>query len=67
MAAVDNLCPRSIWIEGGQIRADGPTKEVIRSYLESFAQAQQSGYDLARVESRLSDFAMESRRRMTSG
>jgi lipopolysaccharide transport system ATP-binding protein len=55
MAAVDNLCPRSIWIEGGQIRADGPTKEVIRSYLESFAQAQQSGYDLASVESRGGD------------
>jgi lipopolysaccharide transport system ATP-binding protein len=52
MAAVDNLCPRSIWIEGGRIRADGPTKPIIRQYLESFAQAQQSGYDLASVESR---------------
>ncbi len=52
MAAVDNLCPRSIWIEGGEIRADGPTKEIIREYLSSFAQAQQAGYDLSEIESR---------------
>lgn len=52
MAAVDNLCPRTIWIEGGRIRADGPTKDIIRTYLESFAQASQTGYDLASVESR---------------
>lgn len=52
MAAVDNLCPRSIWIEGGRIKADGPTKEIIRAYLESFAQEQQTGYDLAKIEAR---------------
>jgi lipopolysaccharide transport system ATP-binding protein len=52
MAAVDNLCPRSIWIDGGRIVADGPSKEIIRSYLESFAQARQTGYDLASIETR---------------
>jgi lipopolysaccharide transport system ATP-binding protein len=52
MAAVDNLCPRAIWIEAGEVKADGPTKEIIRDYLSSFAQAQQTGYDLASIESR---------------
>jgi lipopolysaccharide transport system ATP-binding protein len=52
MAAVDNLCPRAIWIEAGALKADGNTKEIIRDYLSSFAQAQQTGYDLSAIESR---------------
>lgn len=26
------LCPRSIWLEGGHIRLEGPTEEVIAAY-----------------------------------
>ncbi len=36
MAAIDNLCPRTIWISDGQVKADGPTKEVSRDYLSSY-------------------------------
>ena len=37
MAAVENLCSRGIWIDGGQVKMDGPVGHVVRSYLESFA------------------------------
>jgi lipopolysaccharide transport system ATP-binding protein len=32
--AVKQLCPRSIWLDNGRIRADGPTADVVNRYLE---------------------------------
>lgn len=32
--AVTELCSRAIWIEGGEIRMDGPPKPVIENYLQ---------------------------------
>jgi lipopolysaccharide transport system ATP-binding protein len=52
MAAIENLCHRVIWIDAGEIRRDGATKDVIHQYLSSFAQTQATGYDLTRIESR---------------
>lgn len=52
MSAIENLCPRAIWIEGGEIVRDGEAKEVIQSYLSLFADAQQIGHDLSRIQSR---------------
>jgi lipopolysaccharide transport system ATP-binding protein len=49
MGAIENLCPRTIWIDAGQIRMDGPTSDVIATYLATFAQSQQSGYDLRSI------------------
>ena len=37
MTAVEHLCPRSLWIEGGQIRRDGPSSEVVREYMGTFS------------------------------
>ena len=37
MAAVENLCSRGIWIEGGEVKMDGPTSDVIAAYMGSFA------------------------------
>lgn len=37
MAAVENLCSRGIWIDQGQLRMDGSSKEVIKAYLTSYA------------------------------
>lgn len=33
MAAVENLCSRAIWLSGGGIRADGPARAIIESYM----------------------------------
>jgi lipopolysaccharide transport system ATP-binding protein len=45
MAAVEHLCPRSIWIESGEIREDGRSSEVIKHYMGTFSNTQQSTVD----------------------
>lgn len=51
-AAVENLCPRTLWIDQGRIRRDGETRGVIREYIEHFAGAQRAGTDLSQAEDR---------------
>ncbi|MEM9381615.1 MAG: ABC transporter ATP-binding protein [Planctomycetota bacterium] len=34
LEAVESLCPRTIWIDRGRLRMDGPSREVIASYME---------------------------------
>lgn len=51
MAAVENLCSRGIWIDKGQIRMDGESKEVIKAYLATYAGGESGGKALA-VEGR---------------
>jgi len=46
MAAVENLCTRAIWIDGGRVRMDGRARDVIESYLASYAGAELSGTEL---------------------
>jgi lipopolysaccharide transport system ATP-binding protein len=52
MAAIENLCPRTVWIDGGRLRMDGPSDEVIASYLATFSESQRTGYDLENVPNR---------------
>jgi lipopolysaccharide transport system ATP-binding protein len=52
MAAVENLCQRTIWIADGKVRADGPTRDVIRAYLSSFGAASSQSIDLATMAER---------------
>lgn len=33
LAAVENLCTRCIWIDGGQVRMDGDSRSVIEAYM----------------------------------
>jgi ABC-type polysaccharide/polyol phosphate transport system ATPase subunit len=35
LGAVQQLCPRAIWIDGGRVQADGPSREVVERYLQS--------------------------------
>jgi lipopolysaccharide transport system ATP-binding protein len=39
LVAVQNLCARSIWIRDGQVAENGPTKNVVGSYLATASQA----------------------------
>jgi lipopolysaccharide transport system ATP-binding protein len=55
MAAIENLCPRTIWIDAGKLREDGATDDVIAHYLATFSDAQRAVYDLERVEGRGGD------------
>jgi lipopolysaccharide transport system ATP-binding protein len=52
MAAVENLCQRTIWIANGKIVQDGDTREVIRAYLNSFETSDKQTLDLAAVRER---------------
>jgi homopolymeric O-antigen transport system ATP-binding protein len=47
MAAVEHLCPRSIWVEGGQVREDGRSAEVIKHYMGTFSNTHQATVDFA--------------------
>ncbi len=33
MAAIASLCKRGVWLEGGEVRADGAVNDVVQSYL----------------------------------
>lgn len=35
MAAIHDLCPRAVWLDGGHVRDDGPTDQVITHYMQS--------------------------------
>ena len=52
MAAVENLCSRGIWIDKGQLRMDGPSKDVIKAYLSTYAGEDSQNSALA-VEGRM--------------
>ena len=53
LAAVENLCSRGIWIDSGKIRMDGAARDVIASYMGSFAGEHVSGSDLSGTENRV--------------
>ena len=52
MAAVENLCTRCVWIDGGRVREDGDPRTVIQSYMATFADAQQASSDLSTITHR---------------
>ena len=52
MAAIENLCRRTIWIDNGRVREDGPTEAVIRSYMASFADTQKGNDTFEHLETR---------------
>lgn len=41
--AVNQLCHRSIWLDGGRVRADGPSEEVVNQYLEQHMEMSAAG------------------------
>lgn len=47
LAAVERLCPRTIWIDRGRVRRDGTSREVIAAYLADLSQAHDASLDLA--------------------
>jgi lipopolysaccharide transport system ATP-binding protein len=43
LSAVQRLCTRSFWIDGGRIGAQGPTQDVIAAYLQGVGSSQRGG------------------------
>lgn len=52
LAAVENLCKRCVWIDGGQVRMDGESRKVIEAYMGSMATAQGNACELNALENR---------------
>jgi lipopolysaccharide transport system ATP-binding protein len=52
MAAIENLCSRAVWIDGGRVRMDGETTDVITAYMASYSDAQAGDLDLSRIAHR---------------
>ncbi len=52
LAAVENLCGRCIWIDGGRIRMDGETRRVVEAYMGSMSNGQATSSDLHNLENR---------------
>jgi lipopolysaccharide transport system ATP-binding protein len=52
MAAIENLCPRTVWIDAGRLRMDGRTDQVIATYMSTFSESQRTGYDLEHAPNR---------------
>lgn len=52
MAAVENLCSRALWLESGRVRQDGNPRDVIQTYMATFAGKRTAGSDLCDFEGR---------------
>ncbi|SLM49980.1 ABC transporter related protein [Nitrospira japonica] len=50
LAAIENHCSRTIWIDEGRIREDGRTSDVVKKYLASFGSEQDAYKDLRTME-----------------
>lgn len=48
LESLSRLCSRSLWIEAGQVRASGPTTEMVRRYLASGLTSEVEGEALVR-------------------
>src|SRR4029078_1367724 len=55
MAAVENLCSRGVWIEGGRVRADGPASQIILDYMGTFSSTKPGTVDLTHAADRRGD------------
>ena len=53
MATVENLCPRVLWFDQGELKHDGPVAKVIHDYLSQFAKmTPKSRFDLTDIPNR---------------
>ncbi|MDY6838683.1 MAG: ABC transporter ATP-binding protein [Thermodesulfobacteriota bacterium] len=52
MLAVENLCPRTIWVDKGSIRQDGATSHIIKEYMSTFTRLEKCASDLSKIEDR---------------
>jgi lipopolysaccharide transport system ATP-binding protein len=52
MSAVEHLCSRTLWMNGGKLHKDGPTHSIIEAYMATFASTSGAADDLAKAEGR---------------
>lgn len=52
LAAVENLCKRCIWIDGGRVRGDGNATDIIKEYMNSTVSPENSAFALSNLDGR---------------
>ena len=52
LAAVEHLCSRCIWIDGGEVRMDSESREVIQAYMGTVAGEETVNSDLSAIQDR---------------
>jgi lipopolysaccharide transport system ATP-binding protein len=52
LAAIENLCNRTVWLAEGRVRQDGETRDVIQAYLSSFSAGSSGTLDLTAISER---------------
>jgi lipopolysaccharide transport system ATP-binding protein len=52
LAAVENLCSRCIWIDAGEVRMDGESRNVIQAYMATMAGGEGGSTELDGFENR---------------
>jgi lipopolysaccharide transport system ATP-binding protein len=52
LAAVENLCSRCVWIDDGEVRMDGQSRQVIEAYMTAMAGSEAACGDLEGLENR---------------
>jgi lipopolysaccharide transport system ATP-binding protein len=52
LAAVENLCRRCLWIDGGEVRMDGESRPVIEAYMANISGGHAVSADLNDVQNR---------------
>jgi len=62
LAAVENLCKRCIWIDGGQVCMDGETRDVIKAYMDTTTGGATGHGDLENPENRRGNGKVQFRR-----
>ncbi len=55
--SVTELCSRVIWIEGGQLRMDGPPGRVVEKYIQFMYEGEAAFRDISNSEARFPDHA----------
>lgn len=67
LGQIEQICDRSIWIDGGRIRAEGPPKEVDLEYLEFMGEKMRTQTEADPAVSHKPDEKKESKTRWGSG
>lgn len=52
LEAIESICPRTLWIDKGRLRMDGPSREVIAAYMQEAGHAQEARVDLGSMSQR---------------
>jgi len=52
MTVIENLCTKAVWLADGKVKEQGPPRDVIQAYLNSFGAVEKETLDLSAIRER---------------